>query len=126
MGLIEKATIFGVIYAIGSGIYSGMPSTKKKLQKLDDQELFQKNEKFNMLKKIFLLSGFFAPVILIIPLFFISLEKAMEGYLAFLVILVVCANSNGMLYWNFEKITKAEIKYRKFKKKTHNNSSEGT
>jgi len=116
MDIIVKSVFVGSVYLVIVSIYGNLPSTKKKLQNLNDQELFQKNEKFKMLWKIFLATGFLSPVILICPLFFISESKIADGYLAILVLIGIFAVTSGMMYLNLARITKGEIEYRKSKK----------
>ena len=115
MDIISKSAIIGVIYLAVISVYGNLPSTKKKLQKLEDKELFSKNEKFKMLSKLFLVIGFLSPFVLILPLFFISKSQVLDGYLAIIVLIVLCAVASGMMYLNFKKITQGEIERRKKK-----------
>ena len=115
MDIISKSVFVGCIYLTLVIIYGNLPLTKKKLQGFDDKELVNKNEQFKMLSKLFLAIGFLSPVILILPLFFISKSKALDGYLAIITLIVICTVASGMMYFNLKKITSREIKHRKMK-----------
>jgi len=117
MDIIEKSALIGGIYLVISIIYVNMPFTKRKIQRIDDQKLFQKHEKFKISWKIFLATGFFSPIILVVPLFFTSKSEIIKGYLAFFVLVVICAIATGIMYLNLAKITVGEIEYRKSKEK---------
>lgn len=108
-----KSIVIGGIYLVILMIYVNRSSTKRKILNFNDQELFQRTEKFKMLGKIFLTVGFFSPIILICPLFFISQTKIIDGYLAILVLIVICAIVTGMMYLTLTKIGTGEIENRK-------------
>lgn len=115
MDIIGKSVFIGGIYLVISITYANFPSTKRKMRNLSDQELFQKNEKFKLLGKIFLAAGFFSPIVLISPLFFVPQDRVIDNYLAILVLIAICAIATGMMYLCLTKIIVGEIEYRKNK-----------
>jgi hypothetical protein len=116
MDTIGKTALLGGIFLVISMIYVNLPSTKRNIHNFDDRKLFQKNEKFKMLWKIFLALGFITPIVLIFPLFSISQSKIVEMYLSSLVLISICLIIAGMIYLNLAKISTAEIEYRKSRK----------
>jgi hypothetical protein len=88
------------------------------LQKLDDQEIFQKNKTFKALGKQILICSHLSAILLLFVLYVLKFDnKILDGMLALMILSILIGSSTGGMFLNWARITKAEIKYREFKDK---------